>query len=83
VAWTFSSYGATNVICNSSGSSSISIQIFKSDFVTAVSTAVEDVYTLTNGTNTYQYYAAYVNPSGAAVTAGSVPAAAMFTVSYR
>jgi len=80
--WDFTSCATSTVICND-GTSSVKVQILKSDSVTAVSNTADDVYTLLDGTNAFRYYAAYVNPSGAAVTAGSVSATATFTVTYQ
>jgi len=83
VSWTFTHTVANNVIDNTGGTSSVKVQILKSNATTPVDATIHDVYVLTPGTNVLKYYAAYVNPSGAAVTPGTVRATAMVTVTYQ
>jgi type 1 fimbria pilin len=87
LTWSFSPYaGQTNVIANSippaSGGSNVGVQILKSDATTGITNTADDVYTLVDGTNTFQYYAAYKLPTGTA-TAGNVGAQATLTVTYQ
>jgi len=82
VTWGFTEGAASNVIA-STGSSSVGVQILRRDMTTAVDKTQDDVHTLVNGTNDLQYYAAYVNPGGGAVTPGTVKATATLTVTYQ
>jgi type 1 fimbria pilin len=82
LTWVFSTCTASTVICNG-GSSSAQVQILKSDGVTPIDAAQDDIYALTDGTNVFRYFAAYANPAGAPVTPGNVSATATFTVQYE
>lgn len=83
IVWSFVTCANTNTICNG-GTSSARVQILKSDATTPVTNLVHnDVHVLTEGINTFQYYAAYVNPGGGVVIPGNISAQATLTVFYE
>ena len=84
IAWSFTPYQGNATLIANAGTSSVAIQILKANprGGTSIRSDAEDIYTLTDGTNIFTYYAGYYR-NDPFPTPGSVSAIATFTVTYQ
>jgi type 1 fimbria pilin len=81
ITWSYTAAAGNATLVASTGTSNVAVSLLRSDN-SPVRNDTDDVYTLTNGTNTFTYYATYYAPVQPA-TPGTVSATANFTVTYQ